>query len=104
MYIYFPQESRLVQASIYGVLRHPVYSGVLRVGLALVLWNGSPFALFAGLMGLLTMSIWVRRVEEHELIERFGATYRDYRSRTPAFFNLQPRTWPKLWFFLLTGK
>ena len=104
MYVYFPAESRLVDSKIYGILRHPIYSAVLRVILALVLWNGSAFALFAGMVSPLTMLAWVRLVEERELIERFGDGYRVYRARVPAFFNFDPRAWLVLWRFLLTGK
>ncbi len=104
MYVYFPAEGRLVDSSIYATLRHPVYSAALRVGFAFVLWNGSAFALFAGLVAPLVMTAWLRRVEEPELIERFGDGYRAYRARVPAFFNLNPRAWPVLWRFLMTGK
>lgn len=104
MYVYFPNESRLVNAKIYSVLRHPVYSAAMRVVFALVLWNGSAFALFAGAMAPLTMWTWARLVEERELVERFGEGYREYRRRVPAFFNLNPRTWVTLWKFLILGK
>ena len=104
MYVYFPAESRLVDSKIYGILRHPIYSAVLRIIFALVIWNGSAFALFAGVIAPLSMYVWVRQVEERELIERLGDGYRAYRDRTPAFFNLDPRAWLMLWWFLLTGK
>ena len=104
MYVYFPAESRLVNSNVYSVLRHPIYSAVLRFIFALVLWNGSAFALFAGVVSPLSMFVWVRSIEERELIERLGDGYRAYRDRTPAFFNLDPRAWLVLWRFLLTGK
>ncbi len=104
MYVYFPDEGRLIDSNLYGVIRHPVYSAVLRVAFAFVLWNGSAFALFASLIAPLTMTAWLRWVEEPELIERFGEGYRAYRARVPAFFNLNPRSWPILWRFLATGK
>ena len=104
MYIYFPEESRLVSSNVYSVLRHPIYSAVLRLIFALVLWNGSPFALFAGVMAPLSMYVWVRTVEERELIERLGEGYRDYRRHVPAFFNFDPRAWMTLWRFLVSGK
>jgi len=104
MYVYFPDEGRLVDSNIYGVIRHPVYSAVLRVAFAFILWNGSAFALLASLIAPLTMTAWLRWVEEPELIERFGEGYRAYRARVPAFFNLNPRLWPVLWRFLATGK
>jgi protein-S-isoprenylcysteine O-methyltransferase Ste14 len=104
MYVYFPKESRLVQSNVYSVLRHPVYSAVLRAVFALVLQNGSAFALFAGCVAPIAMTLWLRWAEEPELIERFGDGYRDYRRRVPAFFNLDPRTWGTLWRFLIVGK
>jgi len=104
MYVYFPGESRLVQSNVYSVLRHPVYSAVLRIIFAIILWNGSAFALFAGCVAPLAMTLWLRWAEEPELIERFGDGYRDYRRRVPAFFNLNPRTWGTLWRFLVKGK
>ncbi|HET7091387.1 MAG TPA: methyltransferase [Anaerolineae bacterium] len=104
MYVYFSSESRLVNSNVYGVLRHPIYSAVIRIAFALILWNGSGFALFAGVFVPLSMTAWLRWVEEPELIERFGESYRAYRARVPAFFNLNPQTWPVLWRFLVTGK
>ncbi len=104
MYVYFPAESRLVSSNVYSALRHPIYSAVLRLIFALVLWNGSAFALFAGVMAPLSMFVWVRLIEERELIERLGDGYRDYRQRVPAFFNLDPRTWVTLWRFLVVGR
>ena len=104
MYVYFPDESRLVNSNVYSVLRHPIYSGVLRIIFALVLWNGSMFALFAGAMASLTMLAWVRLVEERELIERFGEGYRTYRMHVPPFFNFDPHSWFVLWRFLLIGR
>jgi len=101
LYVYFPQDSRLVQADVYSVLRHPVYSAILRIVFALILLNGSVFALFAGLVAPLTMTLWLRWAEETELIERFGESYRQYRKHVPAFFNPNPQTWPLLWRFLL---
>lgn len=103
LYVYVPNESRLVDTSIYAVLRHPAYSGLARLGLALGLWGGTPASLAFGLCTPLGLTLWLRLVEEPELIERFGAGYADYRRRVPAF-------WPRLrdagqfLSFLLTDK
>jgi protein-S-isoprenylcysteine O-methyltransferase Ste14 len=94
----------LVQSNVYSVFRHPVYSAVLRIAFALVLQNGSAFALFAGCVAPVWMTIWLRWAEEPELIKRFGEGYRDYRRRVPAFFNFDPRAWVALWRFLIVGK
>ncbi len=102
LYVYFPQESRLVNASIYGLLRHPAYSGAIRMGLAFGLWRGTLFSVLFGLFMPIGLTLWLRLVEEPELVERFGEAYADYRRATPAF-------WPRLkdlsrfYAFLLKG-
>lgn len=103
LYVYFPDEGRLVESNVYSVVRHPIYSAALRIAFALVLENGSAFALFAGVMVWLTLAGWVHWVEEPELIERFGESYLEYRRRVPAFFNLNPRSWLALWKFMVAG-
>lgn len=103
LYVYFPEEGRLINSSIYSIIRHPVYASALRIIIGLALLNGNAnsitFLLFVpvGLFG------WLRLVEEKELLERFGDSYADYRKRVPAF-------WPriqdlgKFLGFLLNGK
>jgi protein-S-isoprenylcysteine O-methyltransferase Ste14 len=99
LYVYFPEESRMVDTEIYSVLRHPVYAGVLRLGLGLALINCNANALFFALLMPLGLTGWIRLVEEKELLERIPS-YADYRKRVPAF-------WPhlkdigKYWKFLL---
>ncbi|MEW6718463.1 MAG: isoprenylcysteine carboxylmethyltransferase family protein [Chloroflexota bacterium] len=102
LYVYFPEAGRMVESSIYALIRHPVYSGVVRVGLGLGLWRGTPFSIAFGLFMPLGLTLWVRLVEEEELIERFGEGYVSYRREVPAF-------WPRLgdvkspWKFLVVG-
>jgi protein-S-isoprenylcysteine O-methyltransferase Ste14 len=89
LYVYFPDESRLINASIYALLRHPAYSGAIRMGLAFGLWRGTMFSVLFGLFMPFGLTLWLRWVEEPELVERFGAAYLEYRRSTPAF-------WPPL--------
>jgi protein-S-isoprenylcysteine O-methyltransferase Ste14 len=88
VYVYFPEEGRLVDSSIYGVLRHPIYAAALYVVIGLALLSGNWIALvFAALMPI-GLTGWVRLVEEKDLIERFP-DYSNYRLGVPAF-------WPRL--------
>jgi len=89
LYVYFPEESHLVNHKIYIILRHPAYTAVLCIAFGLALLNGSWSALVCALIFLLGLWGWVRLVEENELIGRFGTAYADYRKRVPAF-------WPRL--------
>ncbi|MEK9163968.1 MAG: methyltransferase, partial [Chloroflexota bacterium] len=103
LYVYFPQEGCMVNSSIYSVLRHPAYSGAIRIGMALGLWRGTAFSILFGHFMPIGLTIWLRLVEEPELIERFGEGYRAYRQKVPAFW---PR-WQdaqKFWRFLVRGQ
>jgi len=104
VYVYFPGEGRLVNSEIYSALRHPVYSGVLRIALALGLWRGTWESLVLAVIMPLGLWGWITFIEEPELIERFGEGYRDYRRRVPAFFVWNPCRWGTLWRFLVAGK
>lgn len=90
-------------AKVRTLAKRLLKSDVIRIAFALILWNGSAFALFAGVIAPLSMTAWLRWTEEPELIERFGDGYRAYRPRVPAFFNSNPRTRLTLWRFLVTG-
>lgn len=103
LYVYFPKEGRLVNSSIYGLLRHPAYSGVVRIGLAFGLWRGTLWSVLFGLFMPIGLSLWVRLVEEPELLERFGEGYADYRRRVPAFWPRLPE-WRKFFRFLISGQ
>lgn len=103
LYVYFPKEGRLVNSSIYSVLRHPAYSGVIRTGMAFGLWRGTWFSILFGLFMPIGLTLWLRLAEEPELIERFGKGYADYRRKVPAFW---PRVQDvgKFMKFLVTGQ
>ena len=99
LYVYYPEESRLVDSQIYSILRHPIYSGALRVTVGLCLLNGNWPALIFALLAPVGFMGWVRLVEEKELLERFPE-YAEYRRRTQAFWTWQAG---KFWRFLLSG-
>ncbi|MDH7486761.1 MAG: methyltransferase [Anaerolineae bacterium] len=102
VYVYWPEEGWLVRSRIYSVLRHPVYSSGVRMVLGLALLRGSVMTLLAGLVVPVGLTIWVRMLEEPELIERFGEMYRDYRRQVPAFF-VRPRDYVRFWRFIVRG-
>jgi protein-S-isoprenylcysteine O-methyltransferase Ste14 len=101
LYLYHPEERRMVSTNIYGILRHPVYAGAMRVGLGLALLNTGIFALSFMPFLLLGFFSWARLVEEKELLERFS-DYAEYRKHTPVFW-VKPWDIPAFFKFLLTG-
>jgi protein-S-isoprenylcysteine O-methyltransferase Ste14 len=102
VYVYFPQEGRFVNSSIYSILRHPVYSAILHISIGLALISANWYSLLVAILLPLGFAGWVRLIEEKELIERFGQSYLDYRKSTPAFW-VKPRDWVKFFRFLISG-
>lgn len=103
VYVYFPEEGRIVDSSIYALIRHPTYSAVLRIGVAIGLWHGTWFSIAFALFMPFGMTIWLKLVEEAELMERFGEGYATYRRTVPAYVP-RLRDWGKFWRFLVLGK
>ena len=102
LYVYFPEEGDMKNSNIYGILRHPVYAGALRVCIGLALLNTGIYALSFAILLPLGLTGWIRLVEEKELIERFGGSYLDYRNSTPAFWP-RVRDAGRFYRFLMTG-
>ncbi|MFX1457370.1 MAG: methyltransferase family protein [Promethearchaeota archaeon] len=86
VYLYFPEESELQDHKIYSVLRHPAYSGILLICIGGMIFQLSLYSITFFLILLIGMYIHIHFVEEKELINRFGDSYKEYRKKTPAFF------------------
>lgn len=74
---------RVVDTGPYGLVRHPIYSGVMFAALATALIRASPMAL-AGFVLVVVGFAMTARIEERFLREQLGAgDYDDYRRRVP---------------------
>jgi len=83
VYLYFPEESEVKDHEIYSVVRHPVYMGGVLLGAAGMIFRFSVYSILLFVIVYLIFRVHIRR-EEHELIERFGDVYREYREKVPA--------------------
>jgi protein-S-isoprenylcysteine O-methyltransferase Ste14 len=86
IYLYFPEESNVQNHEIYSVLRHPMYTGFLLVGLGGMFFTLTLYSVIFFIVYLATFLIHIHFVEEKELVERFGPSYQEYMSKVPAFF------------------
>ena len=102
LYVYFPEEGRMIKSNIYGVIRHPIYGAALRLSIGLALLNAGIYPIVFVLILPLGVFGWLRLVEEKELLERIPE-YREHRKQVPAFFPY-PNSIPAFFKFLLTGK
>jgi protein-S-isoprenylcysteine O-methyltransferase Ste14 len=84
-------DHRIVDTGPYGLVRHPIYTGILAMGWALALDKATPAAL-AGAVAL-TVGYWLKgSMEEGFLSAELGAAaYDAYRRRTPMLVPFLPR-------------
>ena len=80
------REGRLATDGLYGVVRHPQYTGIFLAifGEGIVHWP----TLFSVVMFPIIVVAYVllARKEERQAIEQFGDRYREYQRRVPMFF------------------
>ena len=79
------QENRLVTDRLYGLVRHPQYTGLF-IGLfgeGIVHW---PTIFSIALFPVIVLSyVLLARSEERKMLDQFGEEYRAYRLRVPGF-------------------
>jgi len=81
---------RVVDTGPYGLVRHPIYTGLLLATLVTAIAEATIPAL-AG-FGLISLGLWLKaRLEEAFLAEELGAqAYGDYRRRVPMLVPFGP--------------
>lgn len=79
------REGRLATDRLYGVVRHPQYTGIfLAIFGQLIHWPTIPtLVLFPAIVWAYAR---LARREEAQMVERFGDEYLAYRARVPMFF------------------
>ncbi|HUG69366.1 MAG TPA: isoprenylcysteine carboxylmethyltransferase family protein [Pirellulaceae bacterium] len=79
------QENRLATEDLYGVVRHPQYTGIFGALFGqLVHWPTIPtLVLFPVIVAIY---VYLARKEEQQVIEQFGDEYRRYMHDVPMFF------------------
>ncbi len=78
-------EARLVTEGIYSYVRHPQYTGFLLMTLGLLVhWATLPLLIMWPL--LVRQYYRLAKIEESEMLEKFGEEYEAYMKKTPRFF------------------
>ena len=84
--------SRLATDWMYAWTRNPMLLCTLAWFLSLVLWHTSAWGfLWISICVIPGWIFFVRIYEERELLIRFGASYAEYRARTPFLWPRKPR-------------
>ena len=82
--INFENTSRLVKSGIYRYIRHPLYLSIFLLGTGIVLKDPAPIQILLGIINLIAVYI-TARIEENEMISRFGNEYKLYMTETKMF-------------------
>lgn len=82
--INFENTSRLVKSGIYGFIRHPLYLSIFIFGTGVMMKDPGSIQVFLGIINMVAVYI-TSRIEEGEMIQKFGDEYRDYMKETKMF-------------------
>jgi protein-S-isoprenylcysteine O-methyltransferase Ste14 len=81
-------DHHIIETGPYGIVRHPIYTGIILAALASAVLKGTLYAIAGAL--LVTIGFWIKaRLEEHFLRQQLGAAaYDAYRGRVPMLLPL----------------
>lgn len=82
--INFENTSVLVKSGIYKYIRHPLYLSIFLLGTGIVLKNPGTIQIILGSVNLVAV-YFTSRIEENEMIAKFGQEYRQYITETKMF-------------------
>ncbi len=103
VYVYFPEDAKVIQNEIYSVVRHPMYMAAYLVSLAGFCFQFSVYSIAHFAITSMSFFVHIKYFEEKELIERFGESYEKYQNRVPAVF-IRLKNWGKLLSFIFGKK
>jgi protein-S-isoprenylcysteine O-methyltransferase Ste14 len=78
----FVETTRLVDTSLYAIVRHPQYLGGMLFSLALMLLAQQWLVIVLGVLSILLIYLDIQSADR-EGIEKFGDEYRQYMQRVP---------------------
>jgi len=82
--INFENTSVLVNTGLYKFIRHPLYLSILLFGTGVILKQAGIIQVCLGILNLAAIYV-TARIEEKEMIAKFGGEYRDYMRQTKMF-------------------
>ena len=77
------EDHELIQSGPYAYVRHPIYSGLILMGIATAAFFAQPYE-FIIFSVVLILFIFKMRMEEQLMIQQFQSEYLEYRKRVKA--------------------
>jgi protein-S-isoprenylcysteine O-methyltransferase Ste14 len=100
VYLYYPEESHLINHEIYSIVRNPLYLGLCIIAFGGLIFRSSFYSIVKFLLFIIFLNIHIRFVEDKELIQRFGDNFQKYMKNVPALI-IRPKNWIKLLKFIV---
>lgn len=75
-------DHHIVTAGPYGIIRHPSYTGLLMMMLAIAISFGNWISALVAFVPFTAALLWRIRIEEAALVRNFGAQYDAYSAKT----------------------
>jgi protein-S-isoprenylcysteine O-methyltransferase Ste14 len=85
IYLVFPEDGTLVDKEVYAYLRHPLSVGVICIAVGFGFVRNNMVAILTALIYLIPILVQMK-LEDDELVERFGDANRRYIKSTRALF------------------
>jgi protein-S-isoprenylcysteine O-methyltransferase Ste14 len=84
-------DHRIIDTGPYGIVRHPIYTGIILATFAVAILKGTVFAIAGAL--IVTLGFWMKaRLEERFLRQQLGTdVYEGYRRRVPMLIPFMGR-------------
>ena len=76
--------TELVKSGLYKYIRHPLYCSLLLFGTGVMLKDPGAFQIVLGIINALAIYL-TARIEEKEMIMKFGQSYKEYMHETKMF-------------------
>jgi len=77
--------TKLVTTGLYGYIRHPLYLSLILGGFGVMAKDPGYIQILLAIINFISL-IFTARVEEKEMIIKFGDEYREYMKKTKMFF------------------
>jgi len=77
--------TRLITTGLYGYIRHPLYLSLILGGFGAMAKDPGYLQILLAIINFIAL-IFTARVEEKEMIMKFGEEYREYMKKTKMFF------------------
>ena len=102
IYLMFPEKSRKIEGGIYNFIRHPRYLGRFFIVIGLGVFGNNLLAISVAVVNFLSYFLLIR-VEDGELVKRFGDSFKQHQRETPALIPKYGK-WGKFVRFVFIGE